>query len=291
MKQLSIIGLLLAIFAGGAYAHETMFGLTPRTIWTNGFEVEVEQMFEYSYRFFSGDNPDENPRDLRRFEHMVMPGFTWGISRDWSLKAEFPVTYVSEWSKDDRESYYGPGNAEISAKYRFLYHPYPGGSSQAGWFVRAELPTAKKRVDGPSLGDETFTFMGGLTAQTSTTRHYFWIDLAGYGSTRRSDSGEGPGFKTHMAYGHRLWEIKNYRDFDMILLVEMDFEARAQGEMDGDRDENSGFYEVEAAIGFQMNINNDFEVKFGVMLPLYHYHFGKQFVHEGEAMLMFSYVF
>ncbi|MBV6516657.1 MAG: hypothetical protein HPKKFMNG_02345 [Planctomycetes bacterium] len=269
-----------------------MFGLGPRTIWNKGLELELEQEFDWAFRYFSGDNPDSNPRDRRMFMHTIEPGITYGFSRDFAMRVKTPYFYMREHTKDGSEVYAGARKFSVAGTYRFLNNVFEGGSTKASWFASIELPTATRR-HGKPMGDEfddNWTFTFGLSASTSTTRHYLWFDLAGRGSTQIDGSGAGPEAQAHLAYAYRVFQLTDYRDFDLILLVEADARFEHRGRMHGDRDDNSGGYFVHLALGMQMNITNRIECKLGLNLPVYRYLFGKQFYHEGEFMLMFSYL-
>jgi len=291
LKKCALVA-LLSLFSGAVSAHETMFGLGPRTIWKAGLEVEIEQEFDWSYRYWSGNNPDENPRDRRSFMHTIEPGMTYGFSRDFAMRLKTPFFYMREHTKDDDMSYAGTRKFTLGGAYRFFNNVFEGGSSKASWFATIDLPTAtnpNNEIDGNDF-DDNWTFTFGLSASTSTTRHYLWADFAGRGSTQLEGTGSGPELQTHLAYAYRFFELTNYKDFDMIMLVEADFKAQAQDMFAGDRDENSGGMFVHLAIGLQMNITNRVEVKFGLNIPIYKYVYGRQFYHEGEFMLMFSYL-
>lgn len=53
----------------------------------------------------------------------------------------------------------------------------------------------------------------------------------------------------------------------MVVLVEADFKAATQGVLNGDRDKDSGGFVFHLALGFQINITNRVEVKWGVDAP------------------------
>lgn len=278
--------------ASAASAHETMFGLGPRTIWKAGLEVELEQEFEAGSHFWSGNNRDENPRNRRVFMHMITPGMTYGFSRDFALRVKTPFYYMREETKDGVEWYSGAAKFRVGGAYRFVQNVFGGGSSKASWFADIEIPTATRSQgmpDEPEF-DDNWTFTWGLSASTSTTRHYLWADFAGRGSTQLDGSGAGPEFQTHLAYAYRFWELTDYKDLDMIMLVEADFKAAAQGVLNGDRDENSGGFVFHLALGFQINVTNRVEVKWGINLPVYRFVYGRQFYHDIQGMLMFSYL-
>ncbi len=76
----------------------------------------------------------------------------------------------------------------------------------------------------------------------------------------------------------------------MIMLIEADFKASARGMFNGDRNLNSGGSALHLAIGFQINVTNRVEVKWGINVPVYKFLFGTQFYHDLAGMLMFSYL-
>jgi hypothetical protein len=110
--------------ASAASAHETMFGLGPRTIWKAGLEVELEQEFEAGSHFWSGNNRDENPRNRRVFMHMITPGMTYGFSRDFALRVKTPFYYMREETKDGVEWYSGAAKFRVGGAYRFVQNVF-----------------------------------------------------------------------------------------------------------------------------------------------------------------------
>jgi hypothetical protein len=280
------------LLAGAVSAHETMFGLGPRTIWKNGLELEIEQEFEFGGHYFSGTNLDENPRDRRMFMHMITPGMTYGFTRDFALRVKTPYFYMREQTKDGTEVFSGAHKFKVGGAYRFFSNVFAGGSTKASWFANIDLPTATRRAGMPEDAefDDNWTFTFGLGCSTSSTRHYLWADFAGRGSTQLDGSGAGPEIQTHLAYAYRFWELTDYKDLDMIMLVELDFKASAKGILNGDRDQNSGGSVLHVALGFQINITNRVEMKWGINVPVYKFLFGTQFYHDFSAMLMFSYL-
>ena len=269
-----------------------MFGLGPRTIWKSGVEVELEQEFEAGGSFWSGNNRDENPRDQRMFMHMLTPGLTYGFTRDFALRVKTPYYYMREQSKDGVEWFSGAGKFRVGGAYRFFQNVFPGGSTKASWFADLELPTATRKNGLPAEAefDDNWTLTWGLGCSTSNTRHYLWADFAGRASTNIDGTGPGPEFQTHLAYAYRFWALTDYKDLDMIMLIEGDFKAATQGMLNGDRDENSGGFVFHLALGFQINITNRVEMKFGVNVPVYRNLYGRQFYHDLVGMLMFSYL-
>lgn len=291
--------LSLAVFAGGLSAHETMFGLAPRTIWNRGLEVELSQHFEFTRHFYSGNNPDKNPRDRRAFMWEIEPAFTYGINRDLSVRGKLPFVWMRDSSKDGDRTQGGISDWHVGASYRFFNHPFVGGSSKAAWFAELHIPTgfrerhndAMEEPGIPVQHDGNWGLTYGLSASTSSTRHYLWVDFAIKAYTNIDGTGKGMVLQNHSAYAYRLFEVNDHRDFDVIMLVEADFKFQHKGRKNGDINPNSGGHFIHLALGFQMNITNRIELKFGYNYPVYKYLNGRQFYHEGEGMLMFSYLF
>ncbi len=285
--------LLLAVFALfplSLSAHSTLFGAGARTIWKGGTEVEAEMEFEIFRRFYSYDNPDKNPRDVRLIRSTFTVALTHGITRDLAIRGQIPVAYARKTSKDDSESYFGPRDAHVGLKYRIFNNPFKGGATQLAVWATARIPTAKKRED-ISFGDETWGLIFGTSFSWSTTRHYFWLDIAGDVSTRRSGTGKGMAFQVHPAYAIRVFELTNYKDFDLILLFEGDFLVREKGEINDRQNDNSGYIKTHLGAGVQMNITNKIELKLGYHMPVYRLFYGRQFVHDGLAKISFNYLF
>lgn len=296
--RLTLPMLLLAVFlmSGSLYAHGTLFGPTPRTIWPGGMEFEAEYHWEIFKRYYEGDSPAGNPRDERINVHHATFAYTYGISRDWAVRAAVPVAYAHRESKDGSDSRLGLADSFAWLKYRFYNDPFEGGSWQSSFFTRLRIPTADRSEDGKLTGDdiefgnETWQIQGGWNLSYSTRQFYAWFDLTADVSTRRSGTGDGPGFAAHAATAIRVFELTRHDDFDLILLIEADFAIRERGDVNGHRNVNSGYIKTHAAFGIQMNITNRFEIKLGYFLPLWRQFYGRQFVHEGEAKISFNYL-
>ncbi len=267
-------------------------------MWKGGFELEMETMFEQSKRFYEGDNTVANPDNMRMYEATWSPGITYGVTRDFAVKAEFPFMYgVMTGESMGRHSLLSIGNWEVGAAYRIdpLIFGGPlvfeGGSCQLRLFGKAELPTAPERENGISFGEETFTFLGGGAIAIGTARHYFWGEVSGDISTEKDGTGMGPALQSHAAYAWRIQELKDYRELDIILLFELDVEARSKGTMNGDDDPDSGHFTTYLGSGVQVNFTNLISLKTGYNVPLYRRYNGVQLADDGTFMLMFSYLF
>jgi len=280
-------------------AHNTLFGDAPRTIWRGGLEVEAETHWEIYRRTVLQDSTLSNPNDTRVQVWSWSFGLTYGITRDISVRAMIPVGYAVRRSKNDdlNDHYLGLKDMRVGFKFRLYNEPQPGGSFQGGLFIDFKLPTAQDRgskgllSERISFGDETVDVKVGATWSYSTTRHYFWLDVAARVSTLSDGRVMGPSANIHPAYAVRVFELNDYREFDLILLFEGDAEVAERMWMNRKRVVPSGFYKFHVGGGVQMNITNRIEVKLGYEWPIYQYYFAKTFVHEGEAKISFNYLF
>lgn len=280
-------------------AHNTLFGDAPRTIWRGGLEIEAETHWEIYRRTVLEDSTLSNPDDTRVQVWSWTFGLTYGITRDISVRAMIPVGYAVRRSKNDdlNDHYLGLKDMRVGFKFRLYNEPQPGGSFQGGLFIDFKLPTAQDRgskgllSERISFGDETVDVKVGATWSYSTTRHYFWLDVAARVSTLSDGRVMGPSASIHPAYAVRVFELNDYREFDLILLFEGDAEVAERMWMNRKRVVPSGFYKFHVGGGVQMNITNRIEVKLGYEWPIYQYYFAKTFVHEGEAKISFNYLF
>jgi len=280
-------------------AHNTLFGDAPRTIWKGGLEVEAETQWEFHRRFFHHDSSVGNPRDTRVQLWTWKVALTYGIIKDISIRASLPVGYAVRRSKDTdlNDHYFGLKDMSIGFKFRLYNEPTMGGSIQNGIFIDFMLPTAQARGDigllSPkiSFGDETWGVKAGATWGWSTLRHYFWLDIAAKASTLNDGRTMGASANIHPAYAVRVFELNDYREFDLILLIEMDAEVTERMYMDKKPMHQSGHYKFHLGFGIQMNITNVIEMKLGYEWPFYQYYYMRQYVHEGEAKISFNYLF
>lgn len=284
------------LLASSLAAHNTLFGYSPRSIWNKGLEIEGETHWEAFNTFRRHDSTVSNPRDVRVDIFSLQFALTYGLTRDFALRGVVPVSYALRTSKDGSDTYFGLRDMRIGFKWRMYNEPFPGGSFQGGAFWDFTLPTGQKRdehfLTGKhlSLGMEAWGLTTGLTWGYSTERHYFWWDVATH--FRVMDGRvHGPVIMLHPAYAARIFSLTDYRDFDLILLVEADLEMsddRWRGERKPDR---LDLYKAHVSFGVQMNITNFVEIKFGYEYPVYQFYFQSTFSHDGEAKFSFNYLF
>ncbi|MBX3472766.1 MAG: hypothetical protein KF754_00075 [Planctomycetes bacterium] len=222
---------------------------------------------------------------------------TYGLMRDFAVRGVVPVSYASRASKDGSESYVGLRDMRIGFKWRMYNQPFPGGSFQGGAFWDISLPTAQMRdeqfLTGKhiSLGMESVGLTTGLTWGYSTERHYFWWDVATQFYTEGQGRIHGPVILLHPAYAARIFALTDYRDFDLILLIEADLEMSDRRWLGRRKPGERDSYKVHASFGVQMNITNYVEIKFGYEYPVYQFYFYRTFSHDGEAKFSFNYLF
>lgn len=222
---------------------------------------------------------------------------TYGLTRDFALRGVVPVSYAFRNSKDRNDSYFGLRDMRIGFKWRLYNEPFPGGSFQGGAFWDITLPTAQMRDEHMltgerlSLGMESVGLTTGLTWGYSTERHYFWWDVATHFRTLENGRIHGPVIMLHPAYAARIFSLTDYRDFDLILLVEADLEMSDRRWLGRRKPGEFDFYKAHVSFGVQMNITNFVEIKFGYEYPVYQFYFYSTFSHDGEAKFSFNYLF
>lgn len=269
-------------------------------MWKGGTELEVETEWEIMKRYYEGDSKAPNPTNRQMLMMHTNFAAMHGITRDFSVRGKLPVQWAKlvENGKPD-QSEWGLGDIEVSAAYRLdplvIGQPwvFEGGAFPFYAYTTVSMPTAEKadRFGDISFGDETWGARFGLTSALSTTRYYVFSEISTDVHGRQNGTGKGQGFKGHIAYAYRLNELKDYREYDYILLAEGDIEYRDKGKLNGQRNPNSGYFKTHLALAFQVNITNLYEIKVGYNLPLYRKFFGRQFVHEGVFAIAFGAVF
>jgi hypothetical protein len=298
--------MLLALVAVPATlsAHESLFGPSPRTIWKNGAEFEAEFEWEMYKRFFERDKPVSNPRRTEVHVMTFTVAFTYGFTRDFSIRVMTPFARAERRSKDGRDHYMGLKDFSVAARYRLYHDAVPGGSFQGAVFAEVMLPTAQSRsshgdashtpgllAEKISFGEEAWGFSGGISWAYSTLRHYFWLDVVAGMDVPNERMTMGPWLQIHPVYATRLFELTDYTDFDLILLFEADFMITERMYENRRPVTRSGNYKIHLGAGLQFNITNRVEIKFGYEYPVYQYYYRRTFVHEGEAKFMFNYLF
>ena len=271
-------------------------------MWPGGLEAEVETHSEIFQRFYEGDSSVGNPTRRRMTKLTLSPGLTYGLSRDWAIQAHLPVAWATRSERgQETTSYMGLEDWDIALSWRmdplFWGRPYvfKGGYFAIGSYARLRLPTADDRAkDSPgaiSFGKEDFSLQVGLKTSLSSTRTYWWTEVAGSYGFEKDGYQEGTTIKGHIAYAYRVIELKDYRDLDIIVLVEGDIKYADKGRINGAQNPNSGYLKTHLGLGVQVNPTNHTEIKLGYNIPLYRKFFGRQYVHEGELAFAVSWLF
>jgi hypothetical protein len=260
-------------------------------MWKGGLEAEWMTEVERMDTYLRGSDKAPNPMQRSMTMLTFGPKLTYGLGTDLSLYGGTPMVYMNESMTGHREQILTTGIFDIGMKYRVYNNPLPGGSEQLGVFFDIELPTAKPRM-GLKRFQETTDITVGLTGAISNSRNYYWADLGlETGVTNRSGTGGGPMGSLHLAYARRMWDLENFDDPDLIILLEGDLAAQAKGTLNGVVDSNSGFAAAHLALGIQYNITNLYQCRVGYNLPVWRRYNGTQFVHDGEFKFTFSWLF
>lgn len=298
--------ILLALFAASQLmAHNTLFGVAPRTMFKGGWEVELDSHWDISKDYMEDDKDADNPNDRRLYR--VEFGFAamYGVTKDFSVRAHLPFAYKVETSNDrERRTKSGVADAELAIAYRLdpliwgKPYTFKGGSFQILTWTTLRAPTGEdeglpgKQGRELDLGkDGGFGFRTGISSALSTLRYYLWTEFSFDYSFEEDGAQQGVGYKFHVANAWRLRPLKDYRENDYLVLIEGDVEYREKGKLNSVTNPNSGYLKTHLGVGFQINITNKYEVKVGYNLPLYRSFNGRQFVHEGELGVSFGMLF
>ncbi|MCA8939072.1 MAG: hypothetical protein KDB07_04665 [Planctomycetes bacterium] len=273
-------------------------------MWPGGTEVEFDTHFDQYYRFMSEDSEVANPNDVRVTKQTFQLAWTHGLSTNWAIRIEAPFTYAHREDDSGSQDHFGLDDWVVGLSYRLdpliFGEPYnfKGGSFRIGAYSKFRLPTAEKRDVGKTLtgrkmsfGDETFGVRLGAYTALSTEKYYVWTELSGEASAFHNGTGHGPSAKLHLAWARRVVELQDYRELDLITLVEFDVEYRGKGQINGNVNPNSGYFKTHLGLGLQVNVTNIWEVKLGYNIPLYRRFNGRQFVHDGVLAASVSYLF
>ena len=228
---------------GEAFRHEPIFGVGPRTIWKNGFGLEV------------GLDRDKSRREESwGLEYHAI----YGLTSNWAVTAETHQVLDQSESGDT-----GLGDLLLRTKYRFYRNDVPGGVFHAAVMGGVELPTG-----ATSLSSESTDFFAGLSGAFEGRR---WLVFA-TGRYRVNTKGtndvkRGNVFLYDVALGLRPVKTGYYRP-DLVLMAELNGQVFGEREVQGRAVEGSSGDRLLAGFGAWVTYRN-WAFKPGMQVPVY----------------------
>lgn len=213
MRPRLIVIPVLAL-ATAAWPHETNFGLSPHTVYREGWLVE--------YGFHQEEASGGGVRRRSRESEMHA---LYGVRADLSLGLSLPWAREEEARNGPSEGASGPGDLGLLAKYRVFKFDSLLASDYVSVLGDLRLPTAS-RAGTPALSEGGGSILAGLGY--ARVRKYWsgWAD-AGL-RLHGTDGGERPGREAvlNLALGWRP-RVAEIDELDVQALLELNHEQQA----------------------------------------------------------------
>lgn len=245
LRCAGLAGVVLAANGAPAGAHDPVFGLGPHTLYKGGIEIEVG-----GHRA-SAEHADENE---------FSASLKYGITGDWTVGISVPYLDISEPGSDVS----GPGDVELSTKYRFWRDDRLGVQEAAAVSLAAVMDTTS---DNNRLGHGATDIVFGLSYGYEGRKWYRWA-AARYRYNGEDNAGlkRGNRLLLDLVLGIRPTPT-GYLEPDWVWMVELNAEIAERAERAGVLLPNSGGTEVFVSPGLMWTYRN-FAIKTGVQLPL-----------------------
>ena len=236
------------VFTGTAFAHDPVFSPGPHVLFKDGFEVHTEYT-----QSKQGSNTESEPAVAVKY----------GLSGDWVAGIEMP--YQTNTDASGRQS--GIGDMTLSTKFRFWRDDTLGLQKTAAILAKVKLNTGNSAV---STG--TTDSLLGLTYGYESLKWYRWASVRyRFNQTRQLNN------QTNLQRGNRFFvdfvggyrtQVNDYREPDMVWLLELNGEYGQRNAINGVDISNSGGREWFVSPGLMWTLRN-FAVKTGVQVPIY----------------------
>ena len=237
-------GLLLALLAGSAQAHDPVFGLGPHVLYQGGVEISP--------------GLHEAKRGDARTTELDLE-LVYGITGDWAAGIELSRVRQRTGQAEVR----GGGDPALFTKYRFWRDDRPGVQESAALFLRLEPGSGAAGIEGNGSTDG----IAGLAWGYESRKWYRWASLR-YRRNGVDDAGLRRGEKLllDLVGGFRP-HPGGYLEPDTVWLLELNGEYGARAERNGQRLADSGGSEWFLSPGIFWTLRN-FAVKAGVQIPV-----------------------
>ncbi|GMQ83158.1 MAG: hypothetical protein BMS9Abin05_2645 [Rhodothermia bacterium] len=228
---------------GEVFRHEPIFGIGPRTIWKNGFGLEV------------GIDRDKSQRkESLGLKYRAI----YGLTSDWAVTAESRQVLDQSGSDDT-----GLGDLVVRTKYRIYRNDVPGGVFHAAVMSGVEFPTGAS-----GISTESTDFFAGLSAAYEGRR---WL-LFATGRYRVNTEGSnkikrGNVILYDVALGLRPVKTDYYQP-DLVLMAELNAQIFGEREFKGAPVGGSSGERLLAGFGAWVTFRN-WALKPGIQIPVY----------------------
>ena len=235
--------LTILALASPAAAHGPLFSPAPETIWKGGTEITVG----YGRREAPGGDESEAYVEAE-----------YGLTARWEVGAE--LGYAREHAGGDRDA--GVGDLVLGTKYQFWGRDLPGAQYKASALLRVKLPTGEDEVSTGSTD-----ILAGLAAGYES-RRWYWFASGTYRLNTEGDGGFEKGDQvTFNAVGGVRPVLTGYRDPDLVLMAELNWEWNDRDRIGGAAVADSGGWQLFVAPVMWLTWRQ-FALRAGVQVPI-----------------------
>ncbi|NIA29914.1 MAG: hypothetical protein GWP06_08405 [Actinobacteria bacterium] len=245
--------LLLSLSPANLFAHEPIFGLGPHVVFKGGFGIETE----YAKELLAGVNELESTTSLRT---EIMYGATGNLAVTLSAP-----TIFGHKTGNGTESSSGIGDISLRTKYRFWRDDKPGIQDAAAVIIGIKLPTGDYEST-PPLGSGSTDVLFALAAARESRRWYYFGNVRYRLNSKGNTIRFGNRFFADAAFGVRPW-LTEYLKPDLVVMVELNWEAMQPNKIDNQIVANSGGDQLFLSPGIFFTLRN-WAIKGGLQIPL-----------------------
>ena len=240
--------LLLTVLCTPALAHEPVFSIGPETIWQGGMGIETEFEFE------QGDGAS-----LSALHYEIL----YGLTENWSL--QFSAPYILK-RKEAGETERGFGDLGIRTKYQFYRKDLLGAQHKITGIGGIKLPTGDDDAE-PALGTGSTDFLVGASYGYESRTWYHFATLTYKLRTKDGTRNPGDRLSLDAAVGLRPSQTE-YRDMDLVYLLEANFEIEFRDKLQGIGLPNTGGETIWLGPTALISPNPQWMFKAGIQFPV-----------------------
>lgn len=204
------------VLMGAARAHETLFGISPATVYKHGWQVEFHA--EEAHAAAGGGRRErEREADLSAF---------YGVEPHISLGFGVPWRSVSERDGGRAESASGTGDLTLFGKYRFYKEDVFLGTTYAS-LIAAYTYAGAPRTSDPPLSDGADALLVGIGVSRVGKHWAVWWDAGARFFEEANGAREAPERIANLAVGWRP-RVAELDEIDFQVLLEFNHEAQGR---------------------------------------------------------------
>jgi hypothetical protein len=228
-----------------------------------GFGGNIIEKGEVQLYFFADDFVGRN-----KITTDLIPGILFGITDDWSIFFNFPVTPIL---KDGRFTSSGFEDFFVQFEYAFYNKTTLDYEDQATFVFNATVPTGSIKKNPPTGFGSPSLFLGGTYYRT----YVDWFLFTSHGAvltTSEHRTKFGDQFLYQFGFGKNM---PSPEDWIYAWMLEVDGQYNKKNRIDGAIDPNSGGNTIYVTPSLWFS-SKEVLVQFGVSIPVNQHLFGRQ---------------